>query len=511
MPSREMRRAARKRKQGASTQAEKKRETHPFLYAFSVAILVVIVVTFIGGPAITRGSRGGRIVFGYYKDQPIAFYPGNYFSERKDVIAEQLRPGNDKTKDLEVQAYQVWRTAFDQTVLHTAILLEAERSGMWISEDRVDEALLNAGPYQVNGQFSEERYQNTPSSERMTIRKLYREQLIQEQYVRDISQGQQVSEKETQFFAGMVNEQRRFTFVSFPFDSYPEQQIKSFADQNRELFRRIKLSRILVKSSEREAREIRAKLIDRTSSFEELARAHSKDIYAEKGGDMGWRYYYDLETEFEDKDPLQTIFQLQEGEISPVLKSRFGWVILRCDSPAIEPDFEDEETLQVVRDYVMRYEKGMVEDFTLQQAESFRERIDDVGFLGASLETGHPVGTTDYFPLNYQSFYFLSSVRSSTEQFDISSAAYSEDFFLRAFSLTPGQVSSPILLDDQVLILRLDDIRQPPAQERELIDDYYNYYAQQSLEQDLQNALLKPEYLEDNFDATFYQYVFQRQ
>ncbi len=511
MPSREMRRATRKRQQGSSNQAEKKRESHPFLYAFSVVILVVIVVTFIGGPAITRSGGGGRIIFGYYKDRPIAFYPGNFFSERKDIIAEQLRPGSDETQDLEVQAYQVWRTAFDQTVLHTAILVEAEQSGMWISEDRVDEALIDAGPYQVDGQFSEERYRNTPSAEQMTIRKLYREQLIHEQYVRDISQGQRISEKEQQFFADMVDEQRRFTFVSFPFDNYPEQQIRSFADQNSELFRRIKLSRILIKSSEREATEIHEKLIDRTSSFEELARAHSKDIYAEKGGDMGWRYYYDLETEFEDTDPLQTVFQLQEGEVSPVLNSRFGWVILRCDSPAIDPDFEDDESLQVVRDYVMRYEKGMVEDFILQQAETFRERIDDVGFLGATLETDYPVGLTDYFPLNYQSFYFLSPVRSPIEQFDLSSATYSEEFFLQAFSLAPGQVSSPILLDDQAIVLRLDDLRQPPAQERDLIDDYYNYYAQQSLEQDLQNVLLNPDYLEDNFDATFYQYVFPRQ
>jgi peptidyl-prolyl cis-trans isomerase D len=510
MPSREMRRSTRKRRQKDASIAEKRKETHPFLYAFSVVILIVIAVTFLGGPAISRAGGGGRIIFGYYKDKAIEFFPGNFFSQRKDIIADQLRQGGEQD-DLQVQAYQVWRTAFDQTVLHTAILTEAEESGVWISEDKVDETLITSGPYTIDGQFSEERYKATPSTERMAYRKLYREQLIHEQYLEDIFRARRESAKEKQFLASMVDEQRRFSLVSFPFDDYPKGEMEAFAEQHQERFRRIELSRILIKSNEREAREIRNKLIDRTGSFEELARAHSKDIYAEKGGDMGWRYYYDLEADFEDSEPVETIFQLQETEISPVLESRFGWVIYRCDTPALEPDFDVEETGQIVRDYVMRYEKGMIEDYILSQAESFRERVDDVGFLGATLETDYSVGLTDYFPLNYQSYYFLSPVRSPLERVNLSAAAFSEDFFIQAFSLAPGEVSSPILLDDQVIVLRLDDVREPPEREMELLDDYHTYYAQQSLEQDLQNVLLNPDYIQDDFDQTFYEYVFPRQ
>jgi len=506
-----MRRASRKRKQREGGAIEKKRESHPFLYAFSVVILVVIVVTFIGGPALSRTGGRGRIIFGYYKNNPIEFFPGNFFSQRKDMIADQLRQGSEEGEDLEVQAYQVWRTAFDQTVLHTAILLEAEDSEMWISEDGVDEILINSGPYRVDGVFSEERYNKTASTEKMTYRKLYREQLIHEQYIEDIIQSQKTSEKEKLFFSDMVDEQRRFSFVTFSFEGYPEEEIKGFADNNKQRFRRIKLSRILIKSNERDAKEIHAKLVERTSSFEELARAHSKDIYAEKGGDMGWRYYYDLEADFEKDTAMDTIFELQEGEISPLLESRFGWVVFRCDSPALEPDLDSEETLTLVREYVMKYEKGMVEDYILDRAETFRERVEEVGFLGATLETNFSVGLTDYFPLNYRSFYFLAPVRSPLEQFNISSAAYSEDFFVQAFSLAPGQVSSPILLDDQVLVLKLDDVRKPPSQEVELVDDYYNYFVQQSMEQDLQNVLLNPDHIQDDFNETFYRYVFPRQ
>jgi len=186
-------------------------------------------------------------------------------------------------------------------------------------------------------------------------------------------------------------------------------------------------------------------------------------------------------------------------------------VIFRCDTPAVEPDFEVEETREVVREYVMRYEKGIVEDYTLSVAQRFRERVDDVGFLGASLEENYSLGLTDYFPINYQSYYFLSPVRSPIEQLNLSAASYSEEFFLQAFSLAPNEVSAPVLLDDQVVVLRLDDIREAQERERNLLGDYYNYYAQQSLEQDLQNVLLNPDFIEDNFDQTFYEYIFPRQ
>jgi len=510
MPSRDMRRATRKHKQKDANIVEKKRETHPFLYAFSVVLLIVIVVTFIGGPAMSgRGGRG-RIIFGFYKGKPIEYYPDNYFSQRKDLIADQLRQNEDQS-DLSVQAYQVWRTAFDQTVLHTAILSEAESSRLWISDDRLNETLIERGPYTIDGTFSEERYNATSSAQRMTYNKLYREHVIHEQLLNDIFIGLRSNPHEVDFLGDMVNQQRRFSLVSFPFSEYPEQQIETYAAENRDRFRRIKLSRILIKSSEREAGEIRNKLVDRTGSFEELARAHSSDVYSDKGGEMGWRYYYDLEADFESEDPVDTIFSLEETEISPVLESRFGWVIFRCDTPAVEPDFEVEETREVVREYVMRYEKGIVEDYTLSVAQRFRERVDDVGFLGASLEENYSLGLTDYFPINYQSYYFLSPVRSPIEQLNLSAASYSEEFFLQAFSLAPNEVSAPVLLDDQVVVLRLDDIREAQERERNLLGDYYNYYAQQSLEQDLQNVLLNPDFIEDNFDQTFYEYIFPRQ
>ncbi len=529
MPSREMRRVTRKRGAGKETTVEKKRKRHPFLYGFSVIILIVIVVTFVGGPALSRAGRKGTLTFGYYDGKPVEFFPGNYFSRQKDLAAEGLS-GSEANDEVEVQIYKVWRTAFDQTILHMAIMAEAEKSGIWVSEDGVDRALIASGPYMVDGQFSEERYNRTPSAERFVTRKLFREQILHEQYLKDIFNNQHAGNPEIEFFQAMVETQRKLSFITYAFSDYPDKEIWAYGEKNKDRFRKIKLSRILIKSSNNEAQEIKKKLEERTSSFEELARAHSKGLFADKGGDMGWRYFYDLEGDFDTTEPVEEIFRLNEGEISPVLTTRFGWVIYRCDTPALEldvelkavsasaaedvslpePDSLEAETIQIITDYVMKYEKGMVEDYFFELAMSFAERAEEVGFLLAALQEGLPLLSTDYFPLNYQGIYFMAPVRSTDESVNISSASYNREFFEAAFSLFPGQISVPVLLDDQVLVLALEDERKSPEQEADFIDDYYQYIANQSLQSDMQTVLIDPNRLEDNFNTVFYQYVVPR-
>jgi len=506
MPSRHAKRTHSKRGETGQKDIEKKRQSHPFLYIFSVIILVVILVTFVGGPALSRYAGRGNIVFGIYMDKPIEFVPGNFLSRQKDLLAEQLRQ-QDSDQNIEIQAYRVWRGAFDQTVLHTAFLFETEKSNSWVSEDRLDKTLITAGPYTVDGVFSEERYQNTSNAERYANRNFFREQILHEQYLQDIFAGQQLSNREADFVAGMSENQRSFYFVRYQFSDYPHEEVAAFAGENRDLFSKIKLSSILIKNSRSEAEEIKKKLNDRTSSFEELARAHSKDSYAEKGGNMGWRYYYDLERDFEERAPVDSIFELAEGQISEVLENRFGWVIFRCDNPQVSMDLESRESIQLVEDYLMRYERGMVEDYFLARAEEFTNTARENDFFTACGETGLTPYTTEFFPLNYQNVFEINPVRVRDNQVSLASASGSREFFLTAFSLKENEISDPVPLDDMVLVLKLQDEKTEPEDQPFSMQDYYRYLAGQSLQLDLQTYIMDAEKLEDNFNSTFYQYI----
>ncbi len=514
MPSREIRRAQAKKGETVSDVIEKRHESHPLLYGFSIVILVVIVVTFVlagpGGP-LTRGGYGpgGSIVFGTYEGHDIAYYPGGYFAQQRDRLASQVRQSTGQNTEGMVQA--VWYQAFQQTALHVALLVMGQKAGLQVSEDAVDKALVSYPGYlDENGKFSEERYNKASGEEKAATRRLYRENLISSQIATDILTGVKAGSKESNFITSMVKPERSFEFVSFPFTSFPSEEVRKYGEANISKFRKIKVSRILIKSSEAEAEQIRQKIVQKTSTFEELAKTYSKDAYADKGGDMGWRYAYDLQADFDNKDTANQIFSLKVGEVSDVLKGTFGFMIYRCDAEPMNPDFSNPAVLDDVKGYLTRYEKGKIEDYFNTRASQLARRAGEVGFERAAAEAGLKVTKTDFFPVNLQNVFSFAPLRAVPDTATPSNAANSDDFFYQAFSLDKDKVSSPVVLDDQVLVLKLLAERQMPDTTTNLLGGWIDYMAGQSAQVDLTTSLMAPGKLTDNFEAVFAQYVVPR-
>jgi len=512
MASRELRRAKQRKGENVSDIIEKRHETHPLLYGFSIAVLVVVVVTFVlagpGGP-LSRGGAGGAgsIVFGSYDGHEITYYPGSYFAQQRDAIANQVK--NTSSQDQAAIIQSVWYQAFLATAQHVAILAQAEHAGVVVTEDAVDRDLLTYPGYlDENGKFSEARYNAASSSDRASTRKLTRENQIQNIVLSDIATGVKQGSKEAQFVTDMAKAERSFSFVSWPFSSFPTDEVRKYGEANKSRFVKIKLSRILVKSGESEAQQIRRKIADKTSTFDELAKTYSKDAYADKGGDMGWRYAYDLEADFEAKDTAQKVLALKTGELSDVLKGTFdGWMIYRCDSEAVDADFGSPAVLDDVRKYLTTYEKGKIEDYFSNQAGQLQRRAETEGLDAAARQAGLTVNALQPFPANLSNVFSFAPLRAIPDTATPTNAQYSDDFFYRAFSLGKDQVSAPIILDDQVLVLKLKSEQQLPDSTVNLLGSWLAYAANQSLQTDLGATLMSPDKLKDDFVSAFSQYV----
>jgi parvulin-like peptidyl-prolyl isomerase len=514
MPSREFRRAQTKKGETVSDAIEKRHESHPLIYGFTIVVLVVIVVTFVlagpGGP-LGRGGfgPGGTIVFGTYEGHDVAYYPGGYFAQQRDRLAAQIRQNSNQNTEAMAQA--VWYQAFQETALHVALLVMGQRAGLQVSDTAVDKALLSYPGYlDENGKFSEEKYNAATAQDKAATRKLYQENLIASQIATDVLTGVETGSKESSFIVSLVKPERSFQFVSFPFSGFPQAEVKKYGEANASLFRKIKVSRILIKSSETEADQIRQKIVDKTSTFEELAKTYSKDAYADKGGDMGWRYAYDLQADFESKDTANQIFSLKTGEVSSVLKGTFGWMIYRCDAQAIDPDFSNPSVLDDVKAYLTKYGKGKIEDYFNGRAARLSRRAGEVGFEKAASEVRLTVERTDFFPVNFQNVFSFAPLQAIPDTATPTNAVYSEDFFYRAFSLGKDQASSPIILDDQILVLKLLGERQMPDSTVALLGGWIDYMAGQSAQVDLTSSLMAPGKLKDNFMEVFSQYVAPR-
>ncbi|MBC7962774.1 MAG: peptidylprolyl isomerase [Steroidobacteraceae bacterium] len=107
--------------------------------------------------------------------------------------------------------------------------------------------------------------------------------------------------------------------------SVSEEDLKKFYDQNKDKFKageQIKASHILVKT-EAEAKDILAK-IKAGGNFEELAKKNSVDSSSAKGGDLGWFGKGSMVPVFE-----KAALALKEGQVSEVVKSDFGYHIIK--------------------------------------------------------------------------------------------------------------------------------------------------------------------------------------
>jgi PPIC-type PPIASE domain/SurA-like N-terminal domain len=505
MAARDSQKASRKDTEQPGKDRSRRSRMSPWMYAFSVGILVVIVVTFVGGPMLSGTGSGGSISFGSYAGEEIEYVPGNYLSRQKDAIAEQVsQSGTDS--NLEWVAYQVWRAGFQNTVIHTAILQSAERSGLRFAEETIDKALTGYSGYLENGVFSASRYRDTPNTEKASIRKYYREELIHNQYMNDILYGAKVPSAATDFIKGMASSERSFFYLRVGYEQFPEDLVWNYAEQNSDLFRKISLSRITVNSSEENARSIHQQVSADQALFEEVARTQSKDAYAEAGGYIGWQYYYSLSSDLEAKEDVDAVFGLSAGEVSDVIATPYGWVIYKANEPAVEADRENRDDIETVRSYMERFERGTIEDYLVAEGASIRERAAEEGLENVSAE-GWESGETASFPLNYGNIEILKPVQDANEESgSFAAAAYDESVLTELFSLGQESVSQPQILEDKVYIFELKEITEADPQSLGTLDFYYAYLAQQYTESDMRAAILGSDKFEDNFDAVFSKY-----
>ena len=104
-----------------------------------------------------------------------------------------------------------------------------------------------------------------------------------------------------------------------------DEEMQKFYDQNKDKFKagdEVRASHILVKT-EKEAQDVLAQL-KAGGKFEDLAKKYSIDSAGAKGGDLGWFGKGAMIPEFE-----KTAFSMKEGETSGIVKTKFGYHIIK--------------------------------------------------------------------------------------------------------------------------------------------------------------------------------------
>jgi peptidyl-prolyl cis-trans isomerase SurA len=113
----------------------------------------------------------------------------------------------------------------------------------------------------------------------------------------------------------------------------------------------VKTNEVVSESEARRRLQTLKERLDNKSDFADLARVHSEDASASKGGDLGWLSPGDTVPEFERAMAL-----LKPGEVSAPVQSQFGWHLIQV----LERRTEDmsKERLRMVARQELRARKS---------------------------------------------------------------------------------------------------------------------------------------------------------
>jgi peptidyl-prolyl cis-trans isomerase D len=482
-----------------------KKFSNPFVFFGVVIILVITIVSFILVPAVSFNKGTGKLVFGKYGKQNIEYVVGSYFAQQREALNEQIKPQGTDQIAYQMQAYQVWRGAFERTVIRYAAITEATEAGADVTEAKLDKLMVDYPGFQENGKFSDTRYKAYSLTDQNSIRTNLREETLSNQYYQDIF-GVKTSSKETGFVKNMASPERSFKLASFDYNLYPDIEVTAFGTQNADLFRKIKLSRVTA-TTEKDAKSVLDALQKKSKVFADEVKSHSSDPYAAQGGSMGYQFAYELEKALSSKDDSKKILSLAVGAYSAPIKGAgdSGWSVYRCDEAATAADFSVADTLQSVRGYINRYEKGKIEDYFVKRANEFKAAAAK-DFAKACTQFGIKPIDVPAFAINYGDLQFLKPTNQG-KQAELASISTDEKILTAMFAAKANDLTDPLITDSSVLVFKV--LTDKPAEDSimNMVGMYFPYIMQQSTNETVANYFLRSPQLKDNFSATFFKYL----
>ncbi|MDR1058946.1 MAG: SurA N-terminal domain-containing protein [Treponema sp.] len=484
---------------------------NPFLFIGTVVILVIVIVAFVLVPAIVPSAGGPSedLNFGYYNKIPINYVRGNHFYQVQSTLAQNWQSQIDESNSLDI-TYRIWRGAFEEAVVRIGILEEMKRAGYTAPQSEVNREMALLPQFRENGRFSVTKYRQMDKTTELTLWRQTQEDMAVRQYVSDMT-GLSISSREADFMGSMAGPRRSFEMAAFPLSSYPDGEVLAYGEENPDLFRTARLSVITVGSGEREARQILGSIEDGTLTFEDAAKANSRDGYAERGGDMGIKMAYELATEIPDPGERETVVGLAGGAYSPIVKTPGGWSFFRAEEAPRPANFSDPAVLEKVRSYIISFERGRAEDWLLGEANRFIEEVRAAGFEAACLDRHIPIKSFGPLAVNYGDAPFFAPLSSFgvAELGSAREAGYAgtnEIFWRTAFTTPSHSPSSPLILGDNAVVLFPGE--EVPADETDMEDikNYYSVSMSRFTEEALRFYFLTNPKLEDGFNGAFRRY-----
>lgn len=200
-----------------------------------------------------------------------------------------------------------------------ALVLQAEKDSLPISDDEVEAELDQRVRYFIM------QYGGKEAFEQIAGRTIYQ---VKEDFRKSIKEGRlakSMREKIVEYVKITPNEVRDY-FNAIPKDSLPFYETELVIGQ---VVIHPKAGRELEKFAQDELQDYKRQIESSMKSFETMARLYSEDPGSKQNGGR-----YEMNKSQKDWDPdfKNAAFRLKDGQVSPVIKSKFGYHIIQMVS-----------------------------------------------------------------------------------------------------------------------------------------------------------------------------------
>ena len=478
-----------------------------FLSVGSVIILVLAAVSFIVIPAMLPGSQRQLPPVGSYRGTKIEYTTGSYFANALDYYdkeeREQLKRQNQSSNG--GISFNTFNQAFRDAVMMAALTDEVKRSGYVAPGSLVERSMLRYFQNE-NGEYSAKMYRDTPDSRKIEIQNETEKQLIFNRYSEDIG-SIKVSEAEVQFVLNMNYPSRSFDAAFFSTSDYPKEEAAEFGKNHAELFKKYDLS-VITAATEAEAKKVANRLQHNELVFSDAVSEYSTKQYSDENGVLNGRYHYQLKNIIKAEDKFKEITELAPGSISGAVETTTGWSVFTCTGAPENADFSDQSVVDTVYNYMTVYEAGTIEEYFINIAKDFSAQAAVKDFYEAAEAFNAQTATVPAFPINYGNTQLLNSIQFGLVP-QLTAAQSNEKFLTTAFSLSEKEISEPLVVERNIVVLRLKNVETEDTEAdvmRMFYSQYYNNYAAQSNARAVQSFFMASPHLKNNMLNVFFKY-----
>ncbi|MCG6980147.1 MAG: SurA N-terminal domain-containing protein [Deltaproteobacteria bacterium] len=394
---------------------------HATSWLIKVALFaIVIVFIFWGGYSYTerKASRVAAVNGSYISMLEFQSTYNNLLEQMRSRLGDQFSPELAETLNLK-------RQALDQLINRRLILAEAKILELDVSREELQNAIISYPAFQTNGHFDQQRYQQILRLNKLTPQDFeasQRENLLINKVQQLITRTTKVLDAEILSFFHHTQDKVNLAYIQVDPKDFKtkvkedEESMRDYFDKHRENYRlpakrnilyvrfrpqdyidevqptdreindyyllhqedykepeKVRARHILfrippkAKTSDIQAIQKRAEMVlelaRKGEDFAKLARKYSEDSTASKGGDLGYFTREDMVKPFSD-----SAFSLEKGEISDLVRTRFGLHIIKVE------DIKEESIkplAEVKKSVIQSVKQEQAREIARQQAESF--------------------------------------------------------------------------------------------------------------------------------------------